>query len=285
MSKQQAVKQQEEKKQEIVLTTAAGNPIVPTTLSMDYLAQDARRGSQNVNQEDKATPLITILQSNSPQCKKSDGKFIEGASEGKIFNNVTNEVYDGEVGILVVPAYFEKIFIEWKPNRGGFVAMHDFNTKLKEQVVVTPVKQPDGSTKDLPLLPNGNLFIGTHQHYVLILKQDGSFEAAVLPMVSSALKASRKWNTLIDQVTLTDSEGKAFIPARFYMVYKLTTKAMQKDQNSWYTWGVEPAGAVPNRRLYEAAKAFETAICAGSVKVKQDAEQAEATTSTDNSEM
>lgn len=283
MSKQNVAKKEDENK--IVLTTAAGQPMLPTTLSVDYLAVDARKGSQNVTQEDKAIPLLTILQSNSPQCKKSDGKYIEGAGEGMLYNNVTNDVYDGEKGIAVLPAYFEKVFIEWRPKRGGFVAMHPANTDLREKVVITEQKQDDGSIKQVPLLPNGNLLIGTHQHYVLVLEEDG-FKAAIIPMVSSALKASRKWNTLIDQIVLTDSAGKAFNPARFYTVYRLCTKAMQKDGNSWFTWAVEPIGPVPNRRLYEAAKAFEAAASAGQVRAKQDeAPDAEVKSKEDNDVM
>lgn len=275
MSKQNG-KHKEEEKKEVALTTAAGQPLIPVTLSLDYLAGDAGRGSQNVTQKDTATPMLIMLQSNSPQTKKQDGKYIDGAQPGMILNNVSNELLDGEKGFMVVPAYFEKVFIEWKPNREGFVAIHDVNTKLREQVKMTPVKQADGSMKELPLIPNGNLLVETNQHYVLIVGDNGAVEPAVIPMVSTALKCSRTWNSLIKKMTMTDSKGQMFNPASYYMVYKLNSKYRTKGNNSWFTWSVQQVGPVPNRTLYEAAKAFEAAIDAGSVRVAQTIDQSEA---------
>lgn len=281
-------KQEEEKKtpskQELATLQAAGQPKLPDTLSMDYLAADAGKGSSNVTQQDTATPLLVVLQGNSAQCKKSDGKYIPEAKEGMIYNNVTNELYDGDEGIIVTPAYFEKVYIEWKPNRGGFVAMHDVTTPLKAQIEMKDVKQDDGTVKQVPTLPNGNLFIETNQHYVLVINVDGSFEPAVIPMVSSGLQCSRKWNALIKKVMLTDSSGNMFNPASFSKMYKLVTKGRTKDKYSWMTWAVEPMGFVPERRLYEAAKAFEAAIHSGAVKLKQDVEPAEVVAGKDEGE-
>mgnify|MGYP001592908562 CR=1 FL=1 len=241
---------------------------IPTTIfgmDISQLESDAGQGSQNVSAQDMATPIISILQSNSPQCKKSDGKYIKGATEGMLFNNVTGEVYDGESGIMVVPCFFEKVFIEWKPNRGGLAGIHDANTPLRDQV--TMVKDAEG--KESPTLPNGNALIETNQHYVLLLNEQG-FEPAVIAMSSSALKSSRTWNTLIKRVTLSNGKGGVFNPASFYMAYKLSTIARTKDNYSWFGWNIEPQGPVATMDLYNAGAALSKAVAAGAVKVKQE---------------
>lgn len=261
------------KKQEVALTTATGDTLLPVTLSMDFLAADAGGGQQNITAQDTATPLLTLLQANSPQCKKSDPKYIAGAVEGSIYNNVTSEVYDGEKGLTVVQCYFEKVYIEWRPNRGGFVAIHSADTPLKTQTVL----KENAEGKTVPTLPNGNILTETNQHYVLMLKDAaGIAEPAVIPMVSSNLRTSRMWNTLIKKVVLQDTKGNMFNPASYYTMYKLTTKARQKDTYSWCVWNVEPIGPVPTRQVYEMAKSLERSIAAGSVNVKHDVNEAEA---------
>jgi hypothetical protein len=257
-------KAQKTVKQEVA-TTAAPGALAP--LSIDMLEQDAGAGSQNIQAGDIQTPIISVLQANSPQCKKSDGKYIKGAEEGMFYNNVTNEVYSGEQGLRVVPCFFEKLYIEWRPNRGGFVEIHQADTPLKDKIKMVPSSEnPD---KLIPLLPNGNILIETNQHYLLRLKDDGSFEPVVLALSSSGLKTSRQWNYLIKSVTEQGAKGP-FNPASYYCQYLLTTTARQSDQYSWFGIQVENLGQVPSVDIYTAGKALEQAVNSGSVSVKQE---------------
>lgn len=254
-------------KEETTAVAVKASTSLPAHLNLDAVEADRGAGAQNIKASDTQTPLLTVLQSNSPQCKKMDGKYIKGAEEGHFFNNVTNEVYDGAAGIIVVPCFFEKVYIEWKPNRGGFVEIHGVDTPLKDQVKMVPSSEnPD---KLIPILPNGNILIETNQHYVLLLKEDGSFEPAVMPMSSSALKTSRQWNTLIKRVMLQGKSGM-FNPASYYCHYKITTVARQNDDFSWAGMSVENLGPVPTNEIYSAGRALEQAVNAGTVKVKQE---------------
>lgn len=242
---------------------------LPVGMTQEDLLADAGQGSENVTMTDMAIPIISILQANSPQCKRSDPGYVEGAHEGLLWNNVTSSLEgDEEHGITVVPAHYEKVFIEWKPNRGGFAGMHPANTPLKDKVKMTEVTEKDGSKKLVPLLPNGNALIETDQHYVLVLKPNGGFSGAVIAMSSTALKSSRLWNTLVDQVRIPGPNGAPFNPARFYMKYKVTTKGKVKGTYSWATWAIEPAGV--NTEAYQAAKALRDAVKGGMIRVKQE---------------
>lgn len=259
-----AEKTEEQVTKQVAVQPKAG---LPAGLDLASVEADAGAGSQNMQASDMQTPIISVLQANSPQCKKSDGKYIKGAEEGMFYNNVTNEVYSGEDGLIVVPCFFEKVYIEWKPNRGGFVEAHPASTPLKDKVKMTPSSEnPD---KLVPVLPNGNILMETNQHYVLRLKADGGFEPAVLAMTSSALKTSRQWNYLVKSITVPGSKGQ-FNPASYYSQYKLKTVPRQSDQFSWFGMQVENLGPVPSNDVYNAGRALEKAVNSGTVRVKQE---------------
>jgi len=240
---------------------------MPQGLSFSALEADAGAGAQNIGVKDLQTPIISVLQSNSPQVNKSHPKYIKGAEQGMFYNNVTGEVYSGEEGLVVVPCFFEKVYVEWKPKRGGFVTSHSADTPLKNKVKL--VASADNPDKLLPILPNGNVLIETNQHYILILNADNTFEPAVIACASSFLGASRKWNYLIKSVVVQGSHGP-FNPASYYTHYLLRTVAKQKDENSWFSPLFESLGPVPNVDVYNAGKAFEQAVNSGSVAVKQE---------------
>ncbi len=136
------------------------------------MAEDAGAGFEEATSTSFAIPFLQILQSGSPQCKKSDGAYIKGAEEGMFFNTVTQELYDGEEGIVVVPCHFTNRLVEWKPREsgGGFVAEH--------QIGETPATTKDDKGRDL--LPNGNTLVDTRNHYVLIETKDGSLTPAII---------------------------------------------------------------------------------------------------------
>ena len=87
----------------------------------------ADQGYEEADRDAFAIPFLSILQSGSPQCKKSEGEYIEGAQEGMFFNTVSNEVVDPEkVPCYLIPCHYSRAFVEWQPREtgGGFVAQH-----------------------------------------------------------------------------------------------------------------------------------------------------------------
>ena len=67
--------------------------------------QFGNKGFSEVTSEDLSIPFIRVLAQLSPQVNKRDGKYVEGAEAGMLFNTVLNEVYDGEQGLLVIPCH------------------------------------------------------------------------------------------------------------------------------------------------------------------------------------
>ena len=74
-----------------------------TTFDASILIDDAGVGQETMSRDDYMIPRLQVLQSLSPQVNKRDGSYVEGAEAGFIYNTVTQEAYDGEKGIVVVP--------------------------------------------------------------------------------------------------------------------------------------------------------------------------------------
>ena len=70
------------------------------------ILQNAGKGLQNISNDDITIPRLAIIQSGSPQRKKKDEKYIDGADEGMIFNTVTNDLYKDS--LEVIPCGYRK---------------------------------------------------------------------------------------------------------------------------------------------------------------------------------
>jgi hypothetical protein len=242
-----------------VVATVENKNTLPAGLEDMY--QDAGSGLENTSTQDYAIPFLGILQALSPQLNRQEGAYIKGAEQGNIFNNVTNEVIDGEEkGILVIPVAFQFKNIEWKPREsgGGLVAMYDRDN--------TPT---DVSTDDRgrTVRPNGNIVSATAHHYVLVISEDGNVGQAVIAMTSTQLKKSRRWNSMMSQIKLRGPNGM-FTPPTYSHVYRLKTVPESNNQGSWYGWNVTNEGLVTDKELYTMAKEFSKAVTSGQVEAK-----------------
>jgi hypothetical protein len=234
-------------------------------LAMDFEA-DQGAGFEQADKDSYAVPFLAILQSNSPQCKKSDGKYVKGAEEGMLYETVGGTIYPGDVGLSVIPCSYRRAFVEWKPRNsgGGFVSEHDV-AKGRELLATTSKKEDEGS-KDF--LPNGNILVDTRYHYVLIVLPDGSWKPALITMSSTQIKKSKHWMTVMDGIKFARADGSKFTPPMFSHQYRLTTVPEQKDTNSWFGWKVEIEKTIEDARLYAEAKSFRDAVVKGVVKTQ-----------------
>ena len=97
-------------------------------LATNVFEADAGQGITNIKQEDLALPFLKVLGQLSPEVNKRDAKYVEGSQPGMIINTVTNELYDGEKGIQVLPVYYKRQYIEWQDrgeSKGAPVNIYD----------------------------------------------------------------------------------------------------------------------------------------------------------------
>lgn len=232
----------------------------------------AGAGFDEVRTEDAAIPFIRILGQLSPQVNKRDGKYVQGAEAGMLYNTVQNATYDGEKGVLVIPCYFAPRYLEWKPRAsgGGFVASY---TPDEAEPLLKRCTRND---RNEDVLPNGNLLTNTAQFFVLFLTEDGP-QRALVSMSSTQLKKARRWNAQMGALTAQGSRGTYTLPT-FGAVYRLKTVAESNDKGDWFGWDVAlerklDASNPEDMALFQQGHVFYQSVKAGAVKVKhEDAE-------------
>ena len=229
-------------------------------LPANMFEDDAAKGLGTIGQEDLALPFLKILGQLSPEVNKRDGKYVEGAEPGMIFNSVSGELYDGVKGINVIPCFYKLEYIEWKDRGEGLgapVAIYDSSSDIMSKT------KPDANYKDR--LPNGNYIEKTASHFVIVSGDSPS--TALISMKSTQLKISRKWNSMMSGIKMKGANGM-FTPASFSHIYKLKTTQMSNDKGTWFGWEVSKVGPVTDKGLYDQAKSFSENISKGSVKAK-----------------
>jgi hypothetical protein len=229
-------------------------------LPTNVFEDDAAKGLGTIGQEDLALPFLKILGQLSPEVNKRDGKYVEGAEPGMIYNSVSGELYDGVKGINVIPCFYKLEYIEWKDRGEGIgapIAIYDSSSDIMSKT------KPDANYKDR--LPNGNYIEKTASHFVIVSGDSPS--TALISMKSTQLKISRKWNSMMSGIKMKGANGM-FTPASFSHIYKLKTTQMSNDKGTWFGWEVSKVGPVTDKGLYDQAKSFSDNISKGSVKAK-----------------
>jgi hypothetical protein len=221
---------------------------------------DAGSGFENADSSAYAIPFLGILQSMSPQCKKSDGAYVKGAEEGMFYNTVTQEIIDGAEGAVVIPCYFKRTFIKWAPREsgGGFLG----ELQPSDPQVAAASTNAKGQLEDA----EGNLLSDTRTHYVLVLDKNGGYQPAVLSLASTQIKKSRQWMSKMNGIKMQRADKTHYTPAMFSHQYRITTVPESNDKGSWFGLKVETLGPVESTELYQAAKAFRDAVSSGEVR-------------------
>jgi len=229
-------------------------------LAASIFEADAAAGLSNIGHEDLALPFLKILGQLSPETNKRDGKYVEGAEPGMIYNSVTGELFDGEKGIKVIPAHYKLEYIEWQDRGTGpsapvkiYPASSDILSKTSR----------GADYKDR--LPSGNYVEKTASHFIIIAENNPS--TALIAMKSTQLKVSRKWNSMMQSIKLKGKNG-LFTPASFSHIYNLRSVQQSNDKGTWFGWEVSKIGPVEDEGLYLQAKKFYESVSKGDVEVK-----------------
>ena len=222
------------------------------------LEADAGVGLENITTEDMQIPFIRIIQALSPQLQKDDPLYIKGAEQGDIFNTVSQEIYKQDEGVIVVPAFFEKKFLEFqlRSSGGGFVRELAADDK---DIAMT---NREGT---IELLPNGNELVRTHQHLVIAQSADGTIAPSVLDMKKTQLKVSRRWNTLKNSARLPSG---ALMPI-YGTAWQVTTVLEANDQGKWFNYKLDRVNDITptiEKMMLEARNMYQ-GVSKGEVKM------------------
>ena len=220
-------------------------------------------GLESVGTEDYALPFLRVIQSGSPQLKKSDpNKYIEGAEEGMLFNTLTNEYYKGDEGVAVIPCAYTKKYIEWVPiNKGGGFVRDDHPSNILSQTQKNDNRQF--------ILPNENEIVETSQYFLILIENEESPEQILLSCTSTQLTFARRWNTMLRTAQVKNAAGTSVLAPMFSYIYRLKTAAQSNNFGTWHGLSVERERPTP-LPIARIAKDFMVAARAGEVEVKQE---------------
>lgn len=250
------------KKQEV----AEKKEQLPSTAAM--FEEDAGDGFEHTTKDDFAIPFLQVLQKMSPQVDPEEDTFIEGAKPGQLINSVSEELWDGKTGVLVIPVHYERKFLEWIPRakNGGLAAEHDVDTGL------LLLDECTSNEKNIDIHPGtGNEIHDTRTHYALLLGEDGGYAPAVISMARTKIKASKKWMSLMNGIKKRRASGGLYTPPMFANAYRITSEARSNEQGTFYVFNIkrerELGTETGDEELYLAAKGFRETIVAGQAKV------------------
>ena len=198
----------------------------------DFLDNMQGEGYEDISINDVSVPFLRILQKLLPQCDEGQEEYNKEAKPGMFLNSLTGELYG--VSCKVIPVKYEKSWLEWKPNRGGFVGSH-----LPKSIQVDTSDYSAWKRVD-----NGNDITETVNYYC-ILPDYPEAGLIVLSLTSSALKHAKAWNNQIMTTRLKNGAKAPF----FSSVWELSTKLNKNDQGSWYTIGLGSSPAIKRERF------------------------------------
>ena len=228
------------------------------------LEADAGVGVADMGQDDLALPFLKILSGLDPLLDE-----LDEAKRGDLYNTVSGQIYKGKEGVSIVPCAYQRRFIQWAPRgtgTGAPIAIFD------AEIDCPKVQRSKDDNKDYVVGGDGSYIEETHQHFVIIVGKDGSAETALIAMKSTALKKSRKWNSMIASATVHGKNGP-FTPPRYGFVYKARTVLEENSKGAWHNWELSREKQIDDANLFRRAKEFAASINSGDVVVKHQSEE------------
>jgi len=230
---------------------------------MDDIFDNAGDGATFESSE-MQIPFVRVAQSLSPQLNKKKPEYIEGLSNGDAYNNLTNQMWSGDKGLLIIPCFQTTKYLEFVPRESG----GGFRGEISAS---DPILQRTNRVGSKEILPSGNELVKADQHFCLIVDEEGMTQPVVIDMKSTQLKVSRRWKTNINMQKMKNPKtGEIIIPPVYATMWKLTTSEESNDKGDFYNWSVERVGIVEDRNLRLEAKNFRESIMRGAVKAQSE---------------
>lgn len=206
-----------------------------------FMKRGDTRGTEAITKDDIQLPRLALAQALSPQLVEGDPKFIEGLTQGMLFNSLTSRNYGkGPIEFIVVRADAPR-YIEFHPrDQGG--GIKDMNVPPDD-----PRTRFTMNDKGETVNPVATKF---YDFVVVLVNRDNIAESEVISLSfkSSGLKVAREINSYIKL-------GNIPIFGRRFM---LTTASEKNSKGTYYVYKVKNAGVVQDETVYRfCEQAFE----------------------------
>jgi len=250
-------------------------------LTTDFFAELAAESSGagvSSSADDTIVPFIALLQDMSPEAKKRDPKYVEGAEPGFLLNKASRQLWGPDDNLTVIPCAFQRVINEWVPrdDGGGFVGRHplprDGNLEAgMSSIGAKQVKDPKDPEKSVWVTADGrHQLTDTRYHYVLVENPDGRLIPAVLSFSSTGHTTSRSWMSLMNEPI----PGSTVKPDSWMRRYRVRAVPKKNKKGDFFVLQVD---AIPGKEGYvldksnrEFARKFHESIMSGAVRAADE---------------
>lgn len=249
------------------------------------LGQSTGAGRAEADQDCYMIPQLKLLQKGSHEVDEDDAAFVKGAKPGMFFLTTTGELFDGDEGVLVMPADFQRRFLEFVPEDqgGGFRGAH----MPTDPTVINAHRDDKGKF----WLENGNYLQDSRIHYVIFFHPVMP-RPAVVTLKSTQIKKSKKWLSQMEEPLLLAGDPKKpetckwnIYPDCEFRIYRIVSKGESSDQYTWKGVAITEERVVNpadprDVQAVNAARAFRDQISSGQTRVEHydDSETSSKTT-------
>lgn len=193
------------------------------------------RGYEHQDKDDRTIPFLNIIQSNSDKVLQA----YKQSRPGMIWNTVTEEFYDGDEGVIVIPAVTKQMYCEFVPrlSGGGFKGQHEPNSEFVKQAIKKAqesgadfgsYKTPDGS---------GHELVQTFYVYCALGDLEGNaLGMGVLAFSKTKIKVYKNWQTRLGQFMVTGPGGRKINPPLYAHLCRVGTYSDKNAKGTYYNF-------------------------------------------------
>ena len=208
---------------------------------------------------DQLSKLLYVLQTGSPQVASRSESHVDDAEPSDLYLWGTSRIWKGATGISPVQHCGQMhSWIEWLPQRQGFVARHSQRPSDTESQII---KDEGYERSSLVRRSNGNIVQETREIYLLL---EGAVPV-MMPCASSFHRFAREWNTHLSQCT--NPKTGAVLPSFVHRFRLYTTPTSDRRGHNWFIPAFEPLGFVSDAE-YQAARAIAKLVEHGRQRVE-----------------
>ena len=216
----------------------------------DITVADVGKGV-STKAEDAIVPLVTVLQSNSPQCDRRGPEYLANAEAGKFW--VRGNVEPVRDELVVIPCAMARAWMEWLPDRQGYVARHE---EEPEDIAIKPGE--GNSRRPVLVRRSGNVVQDTRELSLLVDDQP-----YMLPCASTFHQFAREWQSWFRQ--FVHPQTRKPLPS-FARRYKLVTVPKTNAMGKWFMPKFIDLGWV-DKAEYANARAFNEFVEQGRQRI------------------
>jgi hypothetical protein len=227
----------------------------------DYLKDvHGREGAENVTKEDLVIPRLGFCQSTSNERKRNNPKFIDGLSEGDMFNTRDLVNYGAKVQVIPLLKTGSRIYFQKSETGGptGVILCRSFNGIDGGTVAPRCIECPKSQGYPSPCTEFKNILSIVLPYRTVILV---SFKSTALP-------AAKQW--ISRMVDITERTNKPF----YTSVYEITTAATKNQKGEFFIPVVKRVGFV-SQEDFQFAEAKYKEFKGAAIKMHESVEAGE----------